>query len=85
MAEAESGMVSLVVADSGPGVPEESLEQIFAPFYRLDASRSSETGGVGLGLAIVRSCVEACRGTVRCRNRQPSGLEVEIRLPAAEL
>jgi two-component system sensor histidine kinase CpxA len=79
-ARSEADGVYLTVADSGPGVPEESLEEIFAPFYRLDPSRSQETGGLGLGLAIVRNCVEACGGTVRCRNRQPSGLEVEMRL-----
>jgi two-component system, OmpR family, sensor histidine kinase CpxA len=79
------GAVSILVADCGPGVPDESLEDIFAPFYRLDPARGRDTGGLGLGLAIVRACVESCRGAVRCRNRQPSGLEVEIRLPAAEL
>jgi two-component system, OmpR family, sensor histidine kinase CpxA len=84
-ARVEDGMICLTVADSGPGVPEDSLEEIFAPFYRLDPSRSQDTGGLGLGLAIVRNCVEACHGAVRCRNLQPSGLEVEIRLPAAEL
>ena len=82
-ARAAEGTVHLTVADSGPGVPEHALEEIFAPFYRLDASRRQETGGVGLGLAIVKGCVEACRGTVVCRNLQPSGLEVEIRLPEA--
>ncbi len=82
-ARTELGAVSILVADSGPGVPEESLDEVFAPFYRLDPSRSRETGGLGLGLAIVRNCVEACGGAVRCRNRRPSGLEVEIRLPAA--
>lgn len=84
-ARAEDREVSLIVADNGPGVPEESLEDIFAPFYRLDPSRNQATGGLGLGLAIVRTCVEACRGAVRCRNRRPKGLEVEIRLAAAEL
>ncbi len=84
-AEAEQAFVRLTVADSGPGVPEQSLEEIFEPFYRLDPSRNRETGGLGLGLAIVRNCVEACHGAVRCRNREPSGLEVEIRLPKAEL
>lgn len=84
-AEPEQAFVSLTVADSGPGVPERSLEEIFEPFYRLDPSRNQETGGLGLGLAIVRNCVEACHGTVRCRNRQPSGLQVEIRIPKAEL
>ncbi len=84
-AQAEDGMVCLVVADSGPGVPEQSVEEIFEPFYRLDPSRNRETGGLGLGLAIVRNCVEACHGTVRCRSRHPSGLQIEIRLPKAEL
>ena len=72
--------VVLTVSDEGPGVPEEKLQQIFDPFYRLEASRSSDTGGIGLGLAIVKTCVEACRGTVRATNWQPSGLQVEIRL-----
>jgi len=82
-ARSERETVCVAIADSGPGVPEESLEDLFAPFYRLDPARGQETGGLGLGLAIVRGCVEACRGAVRCRNRQPNGLEVEIRLPAA--
>lgn len=77
------GLVRLTVADQGPGVPDETLDEIFAPFYRLDPARNQDTGGVGLGLAIVKSCVEACGGVVRCRNRRPSGLEVEIALRAA--
>ncbi len=77
-ARTTSGRAYLTVTDNGPGVPEESLEEIFTPFYRLDSSRDPATGGVGLGLAIVKTCIEACRGTVRCRNRKPSGLEVEI-------
>ncbi|MFN7932192.1 MAG: HAMP domain-containing sensor histidine kinase [Bryobacteraceae bacterium] len=80
-ARAADGMVRVIVADSGPGVPEHALDEIFAPFYRLDPSRGAETGGVGLGLAIVKGCVEACGGTVRARNAVPSGLEVEIQLP----
>lgn len=75
--------VWVTVSDSGPGVPEAELAQIFDPFYRLDTSRNSATGGVGLGLAIVKTCVESCRGTVSCQNRQPSGLEVTLRLAAA--
>jgi two-component system sensor histidine kinase CpxA len=77
------GRVWITVSDHGPGVPEALLDEIFAPFYRVDESRNQETGGVGLGLAIVKSCVEACEGVVRCRNRQPTGLEVEIELKAA--
>jgi two-component system sensor histidine kinase CpxA len=75
--------VSITVADHGPGLPEGELENVFRPFYRPELARQRETGGVGLGLAIVRRCIEACGGTVRCRNREPHGLEVEIRLSAA--
>jgi two-component system, OmpR family, sensor histidine kinase CpxA len=78
------GQVEIVVADSGPGLPEEELENVFAPFYRPEEARTRETGGAGLGLAIVRTCVEACGGTVACRNRKPSGLEVVIRLDVAQ-
>ena len=53
------------------------------PFYRFDPSRNQETGGVGLGLAIVKACIESCQGRVRCRNRRPAGLEVEIELAEA--
>lgn len=72
--------VEIRVADSGPGLPEASLEQVFEPFYRPESDRRRETGGTGLGLAIVKSCVEACKGKVFARNHQPSGLEVIITL-----
>jgi len=56
---------------------------VFDPFYRVDPSRTAATGGVGLGLAIVKSCVEACGGVVSAGNRQPRGLEVQVRLKSA--
>jgi two-component system sensor histidine kinase CpxA len=74
--------VELSVADSGPGLAEASLARVFEPFHRPDDARDRRTGGAGLGLAIVRACVEACGGSVVCRNRQPRGLEVVISLPA---
>jgi two-component system sensor histidine kinase CpxA len=76
--------VSILVADDGPGVPEDELPRIFDAFYRLDASRTRATGGSGLGLAIVKTCVESCCGTVTARNREPHGLEVRVLLRAAE-
>ncbi|MHB8522273.1 MAG: HAMP domain-containing sensor histidine kinase, partial [Limisphaerales bacterium] len=79
---AEAGQITVTVADCGPGVPEESLAQLFDPFYRPERSRTAETGGVGLGLAIVKTCVESCGGTVSCRNRSPAGLEVSVQLQA---
>jgi two-component system sensor histidine kinase CpxA len=82
-ARPEDHGIVITVADNGPGLPEEALEEVFAPFHRPEFARTRETGGAGLGLAIVKSCVEACRGTVCCRNRQPRGLAVDIRLAAA--
>lgn len=77
------GKVELTVQDDGPGLPEADLEAIFHPFYRPDGARTPGTGGAGLGLAIVRSCMDACHGTVACRNRPGRGLEVILRLDAA--
>src|ERR1051326_5657214 len=83
-ARIENSDVVITVADRGPGVPENALEDVFAPFFRLEPSRGRDSGGTGLGLAIVKACVEGCKGTVRARNRQPSGLEVEMRLKKLE-
>ena len=77
------GKVTLVIADCGPGIPEAAQLQIFDPFYRADPSRDRETGGVGLGLSIVKTCIESCSGSVSCRNRAPTGLEVTVTLKLA--
>jgi two-component system sensor histidine kinase CpxA len=77
------GMVEIAVADCGPGVPPDAVERLFTPFYRLESSRDRKTGGVGLGLAIARSSVEACGGRIVCRNREPHGLEISMTVPAA--
>jgi two-component system sensor histidine kinase CpxA len=71
----------LQVTDSGPGVPEDALERLFEPFYRIDDSRVRQTGGVGLGLAITKRAVRLHGGTVRAVNRPEGGLMIEIRLP----
>lgn len=75
--------VLITVADEGPGIPEDAMEHIFAPFYRPEVARTPETGGVGLGLAIVKSCIEACGGSVRCRSLNPRGLAMDIGLRLA--
>jgi len=79
----KDGRVLISVADEGPGIPEAELEAVFKPFYRPEDARQRETGGVGLGLAIVRTCIEACGGAVHCHNRPTKGLEVDIQLPKA--
>lgn len=82
VASRDSNHTLIGVADHGPGVAPESIERVFDPFFREDEARNRKTGGVGLGLAIVRSAIEACGGTVSCRNRQPHGLEVRLVFPA---
>jgi two-component system sensor histidine kinase CpxA len=71
----------LRVSDSGPGVPEDALDKMFEPFYRLDDARGRLTGGVGLGLAITDRAVRFHGGRVTAFNRAEGGLTVEIRLP----
>src|SRR5216684_4672025 len=71
------------VLDSGPGVPDESLQKIFEPFYRLDDARNRQTGGAGLGLSIADRAIRLHGGQLRASNRKEGGLEVEIRIPAA--
>ena len=84
-ASREGAEVVVRVIDHGPGVPPESIVRLTEPFFRPDAARTREQGGAGLGLAIVRSCVEACRGRLTLQNRAPRGFEAEIRLTAAEV
>src|SRR2546427_1492615 len=82
-ARAENELVRISVADCGPGVPPESLSKLFDPFYRVGSSRTRQTGGAGLGLTIVRSCMEACGGQAMAHNRPGGGLEVILYLPKA--
>ncbi len=69
------------VSDSGPGVPDDSLDKIFQPFYRIDDARGRSTGGVGLGLAITDQAVRLHGGSVKASNLAEGGLALEIRLP----
>jgi two-component system sensor histidine kinase CpxA len=76
--------VELVVEDTGPGVPPEALARLGEPFFRPEIARQRETGGAGLGLAIVRACIEACGGSVHLANRAPHGFRASMRLPLAD-
>jgi signal transduction histidine kinase len=72
--------VTITVRDYGLGVPDRSLVQIFEPFFRVDEAREMDSGGVGLGLSIVKRVVDLHHGTVAAHNAYP-GLRVEIALP----
>ncbi len=74
---------TITIDDKGPGIPEADLERVFDPFFRLERSRSLETGGHGLGLSIARSIIRAHGGEVRLHNRPAGGLCAEIRIPLA--
>lgn len=74
--------VRIWIDDDGPGIPEDKLEQVFEPFTRLETSRNRQTGGVGLGLAVARSCARSHGGDVILTNRERTGLRAEIILPA---
>ena len=82
-AERSGETIIVTVRDQGPGVDETDLENIFHHFFRTDLSRTRNSGGVGLGLAIVRESVVEIGGKVSASNARP-GLEVKVTLPAAE-
>ena len=73
----------LSVRDYGPGVPEDSLQAIFQPFYRINGEGEA-TRGNGLGLAIASEAIRMHRGTIRAENLQPAGLEIVVQLPSAQ-
>ena len=73
--------VVIAIKDAGPGIPEEKLEAVFAPFYRLDASRSRHSGGVGLGLSIAREMARKQGGNITLRNAPEGGLIATLILP----
>ncbi|MBS4095802.1 MAG: HAMP domain-containing protein [Sulfuricella sp.] len=69
------------IRDRGPGIPEEQLERVFEPFFRLEESRSRDTGGTGLGLSIARNIAQAHGGELVLRNHPDGGIEAILGLP----
>jgi signal transduction histidine kinase len=79
LAERDDQIV-ITIADDGPGIDDE-IERVFDPFYRLEASRSRETGGTGLGLTVARAAIRAHGGDIRLHNLEPRGLCATVTLP----
>jgi two-component system osmolarity sensor histidine kinase EnvZ len=80
-AEVEDGACLIGVLDRGAGIPEDQIEAVFRPFHRVDPARSPVTGGIGLGLAIVRQLAQANGWEVRLENRPGGGLAAWVRVP----
>lgn len=78
---ATQGGTALTIDDEGPGIPEQELTRVFEPFYRLEGSRSRETGGIGLGLAIALSIIQAYGGSITLANRPEGGLRATVMIP----
>ena len=71
----------VTVADSGMGIPEDSIERIFERFYRVDKSHSKEIGGTGLGLAITKSSIAMHHGAIKVFSREGEGTTFSVRIP----
>tara|TARA_B100002051_G_scaffold10426_1_gene8833 strand:- start:896 stop:1411 length:516 start_codon:yes stop_codon:yes gene_type:complete len=77
----QAGQAVIEIADRGPGIAVADREQVFDAFVRLEASRSRQTGGAGLGLAIARSVIRGHGGEITLAERDGGGLRVRMQLP----
>jgi signal transduction histidine kinase len=78
---ADGGGAVVEVDDDGPGIPEQDMNRMFEAFTRLEGSRSRDTGGAGLGLALAAAIVDSHGGTLSLANRSDGGLRATVRLP----
>ncbi len=76
----DPGGARIVIDDDGPGIPDDQLDAVFQPFYRVDNSRSRSTGGAGLGLYIARELIQRQGGRLTLSNRPDGGLRVTVSL-----
>lgn len=79
--DADHQYFTVVISDSGIGIPQESLEHIYERFYRVDKSHSREIGGTGLGLAITRNAVLMHKGTIKVESEEGKGTTFTVRIP----
>ena len=81
--ERSGSEIVVTVDDDGPGIPALERSAVFEPFYRVEPSRSRETGGAGLGLAIARAIVEAHGGRISADAAPEGGARIRVVLPSA--
>ncbi len=75
------GLIEITIDDDGPGIPADQREAVFRPFYRMEGSRSRETGGTGLGLTIARDVIRGHGGEIALDESPLGGLRARLRLP----
>lgn len=80
----EAGSVSITICDDGPGIAAADRERVFEPFWQKADSHSRDTGGVGLGLSIVRAIVQAHRGTITIENKEDGGARLAVWMPGPD-
>src|SRR5690606_34563919 len=81
----DSSHWTLTVRDTGIGMPEESLDQIFAPFHQLDTTDKRKYKGTGLGLAITKRLIEGLGGTIAVTSKPEEGTQFAVVLPRAQI
>lgn len=81
MLDADHQFFTVEIADSGIGIPEESLDQIYERFYRVDKSHSRDIGGTGLGLAITRNAILMHRGSIKATSKEEEGTTFTVKIP----
>ena len=79
--EVSEGQITLFIDDNGPGISDADKEKVFAPFFRLESSRSRDTGGTGLGMTSARNAVRSMGGDIELFDRDGGGLRVRVSLP----
>jgi signal transduction histidine kinase len=77
----EPHLITVLIRDRGPGIPDKLLKTVFDPYYRVESSRNRNTGGVGLGLTVAQAMVQGHGGEIRLHNMADGGLEARVILP----
>ena len=80
-ASLEGETAIITVADQGPGIPQELRERVFEPFFRVDSARSRQSGGTGLGLALVRAIAELHGGSASVEEAPMGGVRFTLKIP----
>lgn len=82
--EDHPGQLTIIIRDEGPGIPDDKLDKVFEPFYRLEGSRSRDSGGTGLGLSIARNIAQLHGGKLSAQNSSGGGSKIILTIPRSQ-